>query len=401
MRLRALTATARAERQSSCPAASRAQRAPFHVFQRPSPRGFDVHENAWVGLGYLVFAYVPLLFMPPRTATPLLATLFATALFLPLYFGSYRRTPGTSAVPWMLAIAAIGYALIPLNGGGNTFVIYALAIAAANLAPRAAIGWGVLLAAAMIVEFLLVIPLWRVAAGVSVVMVVVGALVMSGIMYSRMRAREVSQLQLTQDEVRRLAALAERERIGRDLHDLLGHTLSVVALKSELAGKLIERDPVAARAQIRDVETVARDALAQVREAVAGIRAAGLQAELASARVALLAADVRLDQRLAPAAIDAPVEQALALALREAVTNIVRHAQAQRVEVELTDEHARLQLTIADDGRGGVERAGNGLTGMRERIEAVGGTLDIDSARGAGTRVVLRVPHAARTGAAA
>jgi two-component system sensor histidine kinase DesK len=224
--------------------------------------------------------------------------------------------------------------------------------------------------------------------------------VMAGILYARQRVREDAALRLTQDEVRRLAGMAERERIGRDLHDLLGHTLSVVALKSELAGKLVDRDPIAAKAQMREVEQVARDALSQVREAVSGIRASGLEAELALARLALLAAEVRLDAQLAPLALDPATEQALALVLREAVTNVVRHAHARRLEVELTEDAGMLRLSIADDGRGGAGGTGHGLTGMRERVAALGGALELDSPHGGGTRLLLRIPRGA-SGAAA
>lgn len=353
----------------------------------------DLNESPWITLIYLVFAYIPLLFVPGAVGSSLLVTLLATALFVPLHFGFYRRRDERSPLPWVLAVAAIGFALIPFNSGGNTFIIYALAMMVVSLHLRRAIGLGIVLLLAMTGEFLLLIPQPRIALAVGLVTTVIGGMVMAGILISRARARQHAELRLTQDEVRRLAGMAERERIGRDLHDLLGHTLSVVALKSELAGKLIDRDPAAARVQIHEVETVAREALAQVREAVAGIRAAGLEAELASARLALLVADVKLDQHLVPFAIDAKLEQALALAVREAVTNILRHANATRVEIELVEDRNALRLSIADDGRGGIERHGNGLNGMRERIEAVGGSIEIESARGAGTRLVLRVPR--------
>jgi two-component system sensor histidine kinase DesK len=365
---------------------------------RDRPPALDPHDRPGFTLVYLLFAYVPLMFAARDVWAATWPTLLATALFLPLHFGFYRRACDRPALPWILAVAAIGYALIPFNLGGNTFLIYAFAMAAAALPARVAIGWGAALALLMAVEFLLVIPLPRVAGAVTGVTTMIGAVVMAGILYSRARAREHAALSLTQDEVRRLAAMAERERIGRDLHDLLGHTLSLVALKSELAGKLIDRDRDAARAQIREVETVAREALAQVREAVAGIRAAGLEAELASARLALLAAEVRLDQRIAPLALDPEVEQVLALALRESITNIIRHAQARRVEVEVVHEDAQVRMSIADDGRGGIEREGTGLSGMRERLLEVGGRLEIDSPRGGGTRLALYVPRGAARG---
>ena len=153
--------------------------------------------------------------------------------------------------------------------------------------------------------------------------------------------RKRAELKLSHDEVRRLAALAERERIGRDLHDLLGHTLSMVALKSELAGKLLDRDPLAARREIDEVGRVARDALSQVRRAVSGIRAAGLAAELASAKLLLESDGVAFRYERADVALTPELETALALTLREAVTNIQRHARAQHAQVTLEAERRR------------------------------------------------------------
>nr|WP_282452806.1 sensor histidine kinase [Lysobacter sp. CAU 1642] len=202
----------------------------------------------------------------------------------------------------------------------------------------------------------------------------------------------MAELQLSQDEVRRLAGQAERERIARDLHDLLGHTLSMVVLKSELAGKLIARDPDAARAQIAEVEQVARQALGEVREAVSGYRRGDFEGELAATRLALLSAGIEVE-----AASHAPprrdeVDHLLSMCLREASTNILRHADAGHVSVDLSVKEGTLSLAISDDGRGGIRHEGNGLRGIRERLEAFGGDLDIDSPEGAGTRLRLSLP---------
>lgn len=199
-------------------------------------------------------------------------------------------------------------------------------------------------------------------------------------------------LQLSQDEVRRLAATAERERIGRDLHDLLGHTLSLITLKLELARKLSERDPQASQRELADAERVARDALAQVRSAVTGIRSADLAAELASARLMLESSQVHLDYDAPPDALPPDVERGLAFVLREAATNIARHAQASRAKIEFVREAKTVQLCIGDDGRGGVQADGNGLAGMRDRVRALDGTLSVESPRGGGTRLLVRVP---------
>ena len=199
-------------------------------------------------------------------------------------------------------------------------------------------------------------------------------------------------LALSHDEVRRLAATAERERIGRDLHDLLGHTLSLITLKLELARKLAQRDPEASQRELTDAERVARDALAQVRSAVTGIRSTGLAAELASAKLMLESSQVQLEYDAPPADLPPDVERGLALVLREAVTNIARHAQAARARIEFLREEKLVQLCVGDDGRGGVHADGNGLTGMRDRVRALDGTLSVESPRDGGTRLLVRVP---------
>jgi len=196
-------------------------------------------------------------------------------------------------------------------------------------------------------------------------------------------------------EILRLATLAERERIGRDLHDLLGHTLSVVALKSELARKLIDRDLDAARSEIGEVERVARDALAQVRNAVSGIRSTAIAAELQAATALLEAQGVKVKCETERVKLPHDRETALALSLREATTNIRRHAAASGVTIRLRQEPAQVVMEVLDNGRGGRIVPGNGLNGMRERLDHVGGTLSYESGRDGGTRLFVSVPCAA------
>lgn len=198
-------------------------------------------------------------------------------------------------------------------------------------------------------------------------------------------------LALSHDEVRRLAASAERERIGRDLHDLLGHTLSLITLKLELARKLSERDPAASRREMEEAERIARDALAEVRSAVTGFRAADLAAELASARLLLESSQVHLSYD-PPPSLPADTERPLALVLREAATNIARHARATRARIVFAREAGAFLLRIEDNGRGGIGDDGNGMRGMRERVAALGGTLSVESPKGQGTRILVRVP---------
>lgn len=193
-----------------------------------------------------------------------------------------------------------------------------------------------------------------------------------------------------QQEKEKLAADAERERIARDLHDLLGHTLSVIVLKSELAGKLAEKNPQRAAEEIREVERISREALQEVRLAVSGYRGSGLNAELARAKVALDAAGVKLSVTDSLPQLPSAVEASAAMLLREAVTNVVRHAHASEVTVSLTQTPRAYRLSIADNGVGGEAPEGTGLTGMRERLRAIGGVLERDGKNG--TRLVALFP---------
>ena len=358
----------------------------------------DTHDNllGWhlASLLYLSFVFIPLFSWPAPWWIFTLATISVLA-FLPMYWAFYRG--GAKLRLWLvLAVAAIGFATVPFGIGGGTYLIFAAGMIASFLPLRRGISLALGLFAIFGAESIMTLPAIGMPVFSVMIHLLVGSIVYTGVLAARSRERRNAELRLTQEEVRRLASLAERERIGRDLHDLLGHTLSVVVLKSQLAARLLEHDKNAAQEQICEVERVAREALTQVREAVAGIRANGLQAELAAARLALLGGEISLDHKLAPVDIPLNVEAVLALALRESVTNVLRHARARRVEVELTqDTRGGIVLLIADDGRGGVSGEGHGLTGMRERLRSVGGMLEIESPNGAGTRLSLLVSREA------
>lgn len=371
----------------------------------------EAHGHGWVpfyNLGYLVFPFLPIVLSlfgdpnkwPGPVPDMLGPTLLAMAVFLPVYFAAYRTT-GFRSLLCMLAMAGIGYALLPFNAFANAYTIYAVGFAAmlgGSLWVRLA--W----TAAMLAGLLFEIVALQYPVFVFLITLIVSVAVFFGNHHFVESTRKRAELKLSHDEVRRLATVAERERIGRDLHDLLGHTLSLVALKSELAGKLLRRDPDAAHREIVEVTRVAREALAQVRAAVTGIRAAGIAAELASAKLLLETDGIGFDAAAAVRMVEhglqdsgglpAGVESALALTLREAVTNIQRHAHARTARVEFAIESGEAVLRIVDDGRGGAISPGNGLTGMRERIEALGGRLRIDSRKGEGTRLEIRVPLA-------
>jgi two-component system sensor histidine kinase DesK len=214
---------------------------------------------------------------------------------------------------------------------------------------------------------------WRLVAVVPIIVfvLVIGA---AGIIGGE-RERTHARLRRADEEIERLATIAERERIARDLHDLLGHTLSVVVLKSELAGRLVRSDPEGAEREVHEVEQTARTALAEVRSAVAGYRANGLGAELVNAQRALSAAGVDLQATIDLPVLPAEHEAALALALREAVTNVLRHANAHRATISADATPDEVRLEVGDDGRGARGPDGSGLAGMRERATALGGNV--------------------------
>ncbi|HEY4560529.1 MAG TPA: sensor histidine kinase [Lysobacter sp.] len=358
-----------------------APRQPIFQLQQPGTGWM-----AWLNIVWSIWIFLVPLMNPGAFRGWLLPTLASYALFLLMFqrvhYGDRRW------IPWLaLGMGALGFALTPLNPGAQGYVIYACAYLPFCLAPRRAI-LAMVLVLALYTSYWLMLGLpWLFVLNAIVVGLVVGLM---NVHYSRRKQADAA-LKLSHDEVRRLAALAERERIGRDLHDLLGHTLSLVAIKSELAGKLVERDPAAARRELDEVSRVAREALTQVRSAVTGIRAAGLGAELASARLLLEADDVELQYALAPVRLPPEIETVLALTVREAVTNIQRHARARHAEVTLSSTPREVKLYISDDGRGGAIAPGNGLSGMRERIEALGGRLRIESAPGS-TRLEACIP---------
>lgn len=206
------------------------------------------------------------------------------------------------------------------------------------------------------------------------------------------QARANSLLQRANCEIERLSQEAERERIARDLHDLLGHTLTVITVKLDLARRLLSRDADRARNEIVEVEQTARNALAEIREAVSGFRANGLDAEIDRARRSLLSTDVKLTATFVPVNLSSSQVTVLCLALREAVTNVVRHAGADRCRLNLFEKNGAVHFTIEDNGRGGKILEGNGLRGMRERVRSLAGTVNLTGSRDGGTLLEITLP---------
>jgi two-component system sensor histidine kinase DesK len=202
------------------------------------------------------------------------------------------------------------------------------------------------------------------------------------------------ELREARDELAKLAVSEERLRIARDLHDLLGHSLSVIALKSELAAKLVGQDPKRAESELADIQSVSRQALAEVRDAVEGYRTVPLTQALDGARAALSAAGIAYDVDDGDIAVPPEVESVLAWAVREGTTNVVRHSDADRVSIHVHRGRETAEVEIEDDGsvRRNGSNGGSGLIGLTERAEAVRGTVEAGSRRQGGFRLRVTVP---------
>jgi two-component system, NarL family, sensor histidine kinase DesK len=207
----------------------------------------------------------------------------------------------------------------------------------------------------------------------------------------------VRELRAAREEVARLAVAEERLRFARDLHDLLGHSLSSITLKSELAGRLLPAAPDKAAAEVRDIEGVARNALREVREAVAGYRQPTLDEELASAQQILEAAGIACEIERNFGGLPNDVDAVLAWTVREGTTNVIRHSRAEHCEIRVMQEGEGIQVEISDDGLGSTSAgedtyaSGSGLSGLAERVARFAGDGKIETISPPGGGFHLRV----------
>lgn len=377
---------------------------PLHVFGRPVLDRRQILVKAlWIGI-WLVFLAGPVhdLVVTERsgvaTALGSLGLAAFVACYLSLVFRYTVRVLDWRAVSVSFAVQLALAVVLAFVFGSHWLglFVYVSVSAGAVLPMRYAGGIIPAVTAVMVAVGLRTDSLQDLLGNLAVLSLLVG-FAMSGV---RQLVRTTVQLRQARATVAQLAANEERLRLARDLHDLLGHSLSLITLKSELAGRMLPDHPDKAAQQVADIEQVSRQALVDVREAVSGYRRRTLAGELAGARTALTAAGIEADVPLqGPAELpDETGEAALAWALREAVTNVVRHSGARRCTVAFTARQTLagplLELSVEDDGTGGGPGAvaGNGLTGLAERVAAVGGTLETGPAARRGFRLAARVP---------
>ncbi len=370
------------EREVNCGTGSRWKLKPLSAVLRDKDHGWS--PLLWVV--YLGFFFIDPVLSHASAKLWLLDGLGA-AVFLVIYFGLFWLQ---NPLGWahIVGMELLGILFQPINSGACTFFIFAAAMLPFCVETQAAavFGLGAIGAIGAIEGLLLHINGWTLFYSALFPMII-GA----GNTFFAERNRMNRKLRKANEEIENLAKVAERERIARDLHDVLGHTLSVITLKSELAGKLIDRDPERAGKEIREVEEISRKALSDVRDAIRGYRSQGLAAELAQAKATLETAGLSVQCDAATTVqIPAMQESVLSLAVREAVTNVVRHAQARTCRMRLEQQNGNCRLEIQDDGRGISNGEGNGLRGMRERVEMLGGTLQRNTE--SGTTITITLP---------
>lgn len=370
------------------------------IGQRPRTPKQKVVKTLWIGI-WLVYLSAPVsdLLHGGHSDGVVVLGWIGLVAFVAWYLALIFRTgrgETNGRVLGSLAVLATQSGVLALTLGREWLVLFVyVAISSGAALPLRLARWIIPAVSALLTGVALAVPGGTSYLAGLLLPALLGGFSMTGV---REIIRTSVELREARATVAQLAANEERLRLARDLHDLLGHSLSLITLKSELAGRMLPDHPEKAAQQVADIEQVSRQALVDVREAVTGYRRPRLTAELAGARVALPAAGVTAEAPTEPDLADVPEdsETALAWALREAVTNVVRHSGATRCTIELlhrqTLDGPMLELSVEDNGSGGSGKGpGNGLTGLTERLQKAGGTLEAGGTKH-GFRLVARVP---------
>ncbi len=366
----------------------------------------------WVlWLPFIIPAFVSL-FQAHLTIPRLIAILIGATLFLAIYLlASWRRAqslvatsslpkhPGASTWLTIVVLTVLSLVLVLLGGsawlglffytcgyvGGSLPVRWTILTAIVIALLATAIGWFTGIGWLNLVQTIVFIP----------AIIIITRVVMWSITTSW-------ALDTARKEIARLAVMTERLRIARDLHDLLGHNLSLIALKSELARRLVSVAPERAIVEISDVENVARTTLQEVREAVSAFRQPTLKSELSAAQEILAAAGIFYrfdgDDHIVDA-LPTTIEAVLSWAVREGVTNVIRHSRAHQCTIRVTRDDYQITIEVIDDGAGAsimniTDNEGNGLRGLTERVEKLGGRCEAFPREGGGYLLAVSVPLA-------
>lgn len=343
-------------------------------------------KHAWIYLFNLGFYILPIVLFP-YSLTEVVVMLAAMLVFIGLYF--YCFSLPTDRMVWpILGMFAIGCAMTPLNPGSVALFSYV------GFFVGFAYRWPIALACvagivATMAWFQLVPGThWDLFLHYGVVIVVTVAIFGR---VERLRQRHAREKEKSAEEIERLATSVERERIARDLHDILGHTLSSIILKSDLAkAQLGKQQYNDAAKQLAELSDIARNSLSQVRQSVSGYKHGGLQLELRRLEQRLQDAGFSTTISGTPPLIDSQRETALVLAITELVTNVIRHSSGEHCVIHFDESADTYQVCITDDGNAKATQDGNGLTGVKLRLQELGGDVSITTQKG--YEVALMLP---------
>lgn len=342
------------------------------------PRNVNEQFSPYVWLIYLPLFFIPVIISHDESID-LVWTALALITFLGLYFHAYW-VKSQYVIYHIVAIVLVGTLVAFITPTACTLFIYAGAFCS-RLMP---------LKYAMTVLVSLLVWIASISWFFSFEMyfyqpalvftLIVGVLNI----YQCALHQNKQELILSRKETQRLAQVAERERIARDLHDLIGHTFSVITIKADLAGRLLDKDLEKARIEIKQLENISRDALSQVREVVSGYRTSDLLSELANAKNVFNSVDIYFQYHFEnineqQIELDSTSNKELAIVLRELVTNIIKHAKATQVTAIIKHQNGKIVLAIQDDGQGfeNFQHKGFGIKGIEERIQKLKGFVSI------------------------
>lgn len=339
-----------------------------------------------IWLAYFLWFIATWTFEPPHQKE-FVAAIIAFALFLPLYYDAYYKK-GVRAWFAITAITVISIALATLTASASIFFVYAVKIATQSQRSVTRVAWLCCIFIAVIIPAITGHVSWYFSTGC----LLFGPLVAVATATNSKLQYQAEILLKNQVEIRDLAITAERERIARDMHDTMGHVLTVVTAKSDLALRLVDKDTNQAKQEIRDINITGRQALKDVRSVIAGMENTSITNELGHCRYLLETADVHVDIANNTHTLPEHYQHALGMIIREATTNVVRHANANRCSVSLTHTSNLLTLAIKDNGNGGSFMAKTGLSSMKARADQLGGQFYIKPSTETGTDLIVTVP---------
>jgi two-component system sensor histidine kinase DesK len=345
------------------------------IHTRLLPEDRNLSYIPYLSLAYLTIFFVNIYFNPV-SGYDLVAVIGTIIVFLICYFRAYW-CQGRQLVFCIISILILGMAMSAINFGASVFFVYG-AVFCAYFKTQKMSMYALIM---VIISIGLFSALTHQSGYFWIPATLFSFIIGLMLIHQEEVDRKNKAIKLSQQQIQALAQTAERERISRDLHDILGHSLSVITLKSELASKMIDKEmPLEKiRNEIKQVEQLSRETLAQVRGAVTGYNQATIDTELLQAGVATDAANITLNTTISSMPLSPTIESQLALILREAITNIIRHADTQQAWVSLSNNDSTIELSISDQGNMENYQANTGLNNMRERINKLGGSMIIES----------------------